>query len=152
MRCLQKAQPELGITDRDVRNVAIAGLCHDLGHGPFSHMFDNLFIRSIEKKTGVVKDFWSHEDASIMMFEDILNSDETLKQLITKEDQALICSLILGEVIPGRAWISEIVSNPRNGIDVDKFDYLRRDTQKTNMNYCSFNHEKIMKQARVIED
>lgn len=75
-----------------------------------------------------MEDFWSHEDASIMMFVDILNSDETLRQMVTSEDEALICALIQGEVIPGRAWISEIVSNPRNGIDVDKFDYLRRDT------------------------
>ena len=45
MNILRQAQPELAITDNEVRNVAIAGLCHDLGHGPFSHVFDNYFIR-----------------------------------------------------------------------------------------------------------
>ena len=34
----------LDVTNRDVDCVSLAALCHDLGHGPFSHMFDGLFI------------------------------------------------------------------------------------------------------------
>ena len=62
-----------------------------------------------------------------------------------------ICSLIHPK--PDQdTWIYEIVSNSRNGIDVDKFDYLNRDTQKTNMNYNAFNHDKVMRGARVINN
>lgn len=44
METLKARQPRLDITDKDVLCVKMAGLCHDLGHGPFSHMFDGLFI------------------------------------------------------------------------------------------------------------
>lgn len=30
--------------ERVTRNVQLGGLCHDLGHGPLSHMFDNTFL------------------------------------------------------------------------------------------------------------
>ncbi|CAF4994365.1 unnamed protein product, partial [Rotaria magnacalcarata] len=40
-RLCQK-QPELNITPKDILCVQMAALCHDLGHGPFSHTFEDV--------------------------------------------------------------------------------------------------------------
>jgi hypothetical protein len=47
---MRNDQPELCITDSDVICVTIAGLCHDLGHGPFSHVYDGVFLQRIYPK------------------------------------------------------------------------------------------------------
>ena len=91
------------------------------------------------------------------MFKDLIDTNfDVLGTELQSDDVKEICNLIMGgklsKVNPDRPWLYEIVSNSRNGIDVDKFDYLRRDTHKMNVGYCSFNHEIIMKGARVVEN
>ncbi|XP_051805113.1 deoxynucleoside triphosphate triphosphohydrolase SAMHD1-like isoform X1 [Acanthochromis polyacanthus] len=79
-RALSSKQPELGINDRDILCVEIAGLCHDLGHGPFSHLYDGIFIPKAYAKA-CAKEQWKHEDASLLMF-DHLVEDNGLKPLM----------------------------------------------------------------------
>ena len=52
------------ITTRDYLCVRLAGLCHDIGHGPFSHMFERFVNR---KRASQGKVPWHHETASIAM-------------------------------------------------------------------------------------
>ena len=42
---LRRNQPELNITETDLVCVSLAGLCHDLGHGPFSHMWETFMAQ-----------------------------------------------------------------------------------------------------------
>lgn len=45
LRNIQRNQPNLDITEKDILCVKVAGLCHDLGHGPYSHVYDGEFRR-----------------------------------------------------------------------------------------------------------
>uniref|UniRef100_A0A8C5L0U9 Deoxynucleoside triphosphate triphosphohydrolase SAMHD1 n=1 Tax=Jaculus jaculus TaxID=51337 RepID=A0A8C5L0U9_JACJA len=140
VRSLSEKQPELQISERDMLCVQIAGLCHDLGHGPFSHMFDGRFIPLARPE---VK--WTHEQGSVQMFEHLVNSNglkAVMEQygLIPEEDICFIKEQIIGPPetpikdcmwpYKGRpkekSFLYEIVANKRNGIDVDKWDYFAR--------------------------
>jgi len=175
---LQIRQPELGITDQDVLCVQIAGLCHDLGHGPFSHLFEHSFIHVLDPHSS-----WRHERASILMFDHLLKVNNLIPVFqengLNDKDIIFIKELIYGELpdddpkagrchcdsassadesslwrMQGRPeskrYLYEIVANKRNGIDVDKFDYFSRDCYHLNIKN-NFDHVRWIKFSRVIE-
>lgn len=155
---LKAEQPELKITVNDVLCIRIAGLCHDLGHGPFSHMFDSKFLPSVGI-TGT-----KHESRSVKMFEHLVkenNLDKDFKEYFENDldrDKKFIMELIGGPSqglnYEGRGtdkkFLYEIVANERNGIDVDKWDYFARDCHMLGIKN-SFDHTRCMKLARVVE-
>lgn len=164
VRALREKQPELQISERDVLCVQIAGLCHDLGHGPFSHMFDGRFIPLARPD---VK--WTHEQGSLMMFEHLINSNglKTVMKyygLVPEEDICFIKELIAGPLespIKDSLWpykgrpkeksfLYEIVANKRTGIDVDKWDYFARDCHHLGIQN-NFDYKRFIKFARVCE-
>lgn len=144
---LQEAQPKLGITERDVTCVQLAGLCHDLGHGPWSHVFDGYFIpQALPGRS------WKHEDASEMMFDHLIEKN---KIEMCEDDVRFVKALIAGD--PSKCspkekrYLFDIVANKRNGIDVDKFDYMARDNYHLgDKDNVSFN--RLIHSARVIEN
>ncbi|XP_034063432.1 deoxynucleoside triphosphate triphosphohydrolase SAMHD1 [Gymnodraco acuticeps] len=165
VEALNERQPELLISRRDILCVQIAGLCHDLGHGPFSHMFDSKFIPTA--RPGIS---WKHEKASLSMF-DYLVKDNGLKPvmeqhgLVLPEDLDFIKEQIAGPPnsvsVQDKKWpykgrpedksfLYEIVANKRNGIDVDKWDYFARDCYHLGIKN-NFDHGRFIKFARVCE-
>ena len=111
--------------------VKIAGLCHDLGHGPFSHVFDDVFIKSMNKSENPLN---HHENRSIMIINHIVNSNGLLKEMIGENELNFIKKLI-NPTDQDNGFIFQIVSNNLNSIDVDKFDYIMRDTKTLGLNY-----------------
>lgn len=146
---IKNNQPELGITDRQIELIKIAGLCHDLGHGPFSHAFDNEILpRLLPSGTTIVP----HEERSGKLLELIVkqkNLDLSEKE-ITFIKQCIHPEMEYINNHP-HPFLFEIIANPYNGIDVDKFDYLKRDPYNLGLDY-HFNSERLLEEARVINN
>ncbi|KAL4067181.1 hypothetical protein V8B97DRAFT_1978480 [Scleroderma yunnanense] len=145
---LRDNQPQLRITDQDIRCVELAGLCHDLGHGPWSHLWDGAFIpKALPGKE------WKHEQASEMMFDDMVDA---YMLDITPEEMTIVKALIAGDKTrcplgTEKPFLFEIVANNRNGLDVDKFDYIARDCHAVG-DRGNLSISRLISSARVIDN
>jgi HD superfamily phosphohydrolase len=117
----------MGLGDQKLQEVRIAGLLHDIGHGPFSHVFEEVLL----EKRGM-----NHEDVTewiILKSElgDLLEADGISKKRI-------------GNLVRGRqktkrdSIIAGIVAGQ---IDSDKMDYLIRDSFYCGVNYISKDYQ-----------
>lgn len=151
-------QPELKVTDELIMMVSLAGLCHDMGHLLFSHLFDDCFLEKLPNYDNIKQSTfnWCHENRSINLLHYIVERDNIP---LTKDMLKVIGDLINPKESDynkwkpkyqvGR-WIFQIVSNPLNSIDVDKFDYLTRDTMAVGLK-LGFDYSRIISDARVID-
>ena len=100
--------------------IQIAGLLHDLGHGPKSHLFEEaLKIKGIK---------FCHENQSIRLVKKI----NSRLNILTDEELSIVEAMILGKKLDGYPpFLFEIIANKDSGLDVDKFDYLKRDAMHT---------------------
>ncbi|XP_025076068.1 deoxynucleoside triphosphate triphosphohydrolase SAMHD1-like [Pomacea canaliculata] len=156
-RTLKNGQNELDIDDKDVLCVEIAGLCHDLGHGPFSHVFDNMVVPRVRED----RPDWKHEDASKTMFEHMIEENPVIKIKgdLNSNDVTFIMNMICPPPSeeekmkdsrwPKKAFLYEIVANKRSEVDVDKMDYIARDCLHLGIR-SSFDHGRFIRLTRVI--
>ena len=109
------------ISDEESDITRIAALLHDVGHGPFSHVFEQLLIRNLEK---------THEDMTSWIIEKSELSD-TISEMGYKPEE--IGNLAVGKLHkPGKAFLDQIISS---AVDVDKQDFIVRDTFHTGAEY-----------------
>lgn len=137
-------QPEIinGIGDDMVEWICLAGLLHDIGHGPFSHLFDD-YLHLI----GMNEDWSYHENRSV----DIISMMNEKYNFGMEDAVAFIQKLIQPKETDKKRWYSHIVHNPIESIDTDKMDYLVRDNHQFGL-CMTVDIHRILSHCRVIDD
>jgi HD superfamily phosphohydrolase len=116
------------IFDSEAEAVEAAILMHDIGHGPFSHVLENTLISGI-----------SHEDISLIMMEQI-NHD--------LGEQLNLAISIFKDEYPKR-FLHQLISSQ---LDMDRLDYLRRDSFFTGVTEGNIGSARIIKMLNVVDD
>jgi len=109
------------LTEDEAQMIKIAALLHDVGHGPFSHIFEHLLVKFLNK---------THEDMTTWIIQ-----ESELKDIISGLGYSpdSIGKLAVGSLHePGKAFMDQII---QSAVDVDKLDFIVRDTHHTGAEY-----------------
>ena len=138
METLQKNQPRLQISERDIELARIAALVHDIGHGPFSHLYDD-HVKPSDQQV--------HEIRGCDVFREMVIKYKL--PLIQREVEKVILMINPSEEVKNN-WSYQIVANKMCQIDVDKLDYIRRDSYHLGIK-INDSFSRLITSARVVE-
>lgn len=118
-----------------ISDIRLAALLHDIGHGPFSHLFEE--VLQYKKKV-------SHEDLGKQL---ILHSE--IGDILSKAgfDKKLITKLAFGDT--KYRFVNEIVSG---SLSADMMDYLQRDGYFTGAEHAKIDHKRIIQSLDVYKN
>jgi len=135
--------------------VKIGALCHDLGHGPFSHLYDDWFLTRV-RPDATNHPMRHHESRSIALLIKIVMASSHLRAFLDIKEGTSDISLPLQFIIDiihprptNKGFLYQIVSNYLTGIDVDKFDYLTRDAYTIGIP-MGFNFDRLVNYIYII--
>lgn len=115
------------------RPLLAAALLHDVGHGPFSHLFEPLLDIN-------------HESWSLKLIRD---TNSNINHVLAREDSSLVervARLIETDNLEAPAWQRSLLSSE---LDVDRMDYLRRDSLFSGAGYGNFDWYRLISTMRV---
>ena len=118
----------VAISEQEKEALLVAILLHDIGHGPFSHAMEHSIVENI-----------SHEEISLLFMEElntIFNGSLTLAITIFKNQYH-------------RKFLHQLISSQ---LDMDRLDYLRRDSFYTGVSEGSVNSERLIAMLHVKND
>jgi HD superfamily phosphohydrolase len=126
IKVLQSKQIE--ITEEETQGVTIAILLHDIGHGPFSHALEHAIVQGI-----------NHEDIS----------DLLMQQLNKQYNGKLSLAIKIFNNQYKKKFLHQLVSSQ---LDMDRLDYLRRDSFFTGVSEGVISSDRIIKMLNVKND
>ncbi len=124
MNLASKLGTELDLSEDEIELVRISGLLHDVGHGPFSHVSEAVLS-------------FPHEELTKHVIEKTSMHDLLDEKFDTKE---------IAEIINGNGHLGPIISGE---LDVDRMDYLLRDSHNTGVAYGVIDYERIISNLRL---
>jgi HD superfamily phosphohydrolase len=123
---------QLRLPQKQKQVIRIAALLHDVGQGPFSHIWE-------EPMRWINGEGYSHEDTTKLMIE----SEFEIRRILGNLRPEVL------EVFNGDSLSSDIISG---SLDVDKLDYLRRDSYHTGVAYGLFDIERVIRTTCKISE
>ncbi|MGB9845538.1 HD domain-containing protein [Methanothermobacter tenebrarum] len=118
---------QLGLDKHKKSILRVSALLHDLGHGPFSHVSEAVIPES-------------HEELTIKVIRESVISDILMEEFDLDEIEATL----KGEGVLGQAISGEI--------DVDRMDYLLRDSHYTGVAYGIIDVERLIQNIKIEDD
>ena len=116
----------------------VAGLLHDIGHGPFSHAF--------EKATSV-----DHQEIGVQIIQDERTEINKALQAINAPNLRGRITRWVGEIIDGTfnvVWARDLISGQ---IDADRMDYLHRDAYMCGVPYARFDRQWLLNNMYLMQ-
>jgi uncharacterized protein len=132
-RILAKLRTKYDIAVEDQTAVRVAALLHDLGHGAFSHVLESILG-------------FHHEDFTVQA---VLSDDTEVASILREHSPELatrVADIIRGSFRP--MALAQLVSSQ---LDVDRMDYLLRDSLMTGVKYGVYDLEWIIKSLEINE-
>lgn len=121
-------QKGVKISEEEEKGAMLAILMHDIGHGPFSHALENMLM-----------DDWHHEKLSLLLMNKL--NEEFNGQL------SMAIEMFQGKY--HRKFFNQLISSQ---LDVDRLDYLKRDSFFTGVSEGNINTQRIISMMNVCEE
>ncbi|MEM5564811.1 HD domain-containing protein [Psychroserpens sp. AS72] len=119
---------EVTISEEEERALYIAILLHDIGHGPFSHAMEHSIVNGV-----------SHEEISMRF----------MQKLNEEFNGSLTLAIQIFEGKHERPFLCELISSQ---FDMDRADYLKRDSFYTGVAEGNVNSERLITMLNVVDD
>jgi HD superfamily phosphohydrolase len=128
----------VGLSEFEIQKVRLAALLHDVGHAPFSHLLEPILMKYFNV---------NHESMTMRII-----AESELAGILEGHgfDAKDLSKLAVGRLEePNRRFLDQII---RSSIDVDKMDFLVRDSYHTGAGYGHFDLFRLIYTMDVLDD